>query len=195
MTQYQQALRDFCDRGEAGLAVQNSGEFDAFVQALKRHRVSNLVEIGTRQGGGAVLFALAGLNVCTLDLADCRDAVQRLAGEYGVTDRVRALCISSAEPDAIDAVRAIWPEGPDCVFVDGDHRMKNVARDHELWRAQLRPGAIMAFHDVAHHDPICQVPHFWRQLKPQTPGVACHDICVDSGYGIGWFIPQGGPTC
>lgn len=184
---YELALLLFCDKGEDGPAVQSSKEFGAFVRVLKEHECKAIIEIGTRRGGSAVLFGLAGLRVLTLDLDPNARCVERLAARYGVKDRVMWLHGDSTQTRAVDQALARIPK-PDAVFIDGFHGLSWVRRDHELWNPIVPSGGIVAFHDICFHAEDCGVPEFWAALKRDNPNMELQEIHTVGGYGIGWFV-------
>ncbi len=59
----------------------------------------------------------------------------------------------------------------DFLFIDGDHRLPGVSRDYELYAPLVRPGGMIAFHDIRPNstDPTIQVYQLWDQLKKAEP--------------------------
>jgi predicted O-methyltransferase YrrM len=53
-------------------------------------------------------------------------------------------------------------ESIDLLFVDANHDYPAVLRDYEEWTPYLKPGAILAFHDVVENGS-CQGP--WRVVS------------------------------
>jgi predicted O-methyltransferase YrrM len=74
----------------------------------------------------------------------------------------------------------------DVLFIDGDHSYEGARRDFEDYGRLVRPGGIIAFHDIADHPAGAggDVPRLWRELREgrrwrelvESPG---------QGYGIG----------
>ncbi len=55
----------------------------------------------------------------------------------------------------------------DFLFIDGDHTYEGVKRDFNMYSKLVRPGGIIALHDIAVH-PVesgCTVNLFWDELK------------------------------
>ena len=75
----------------------------------------------------------------------------------------------------------------DFLFIDGDHTEQGVAADYRDYHALVRPGGIIAFHDIAERQslPTNQVQHFWRKLKSQHTTEEFIDDPAQTGYGIG----------
>jgi predicted O-methyltransferase YrrM len=83
----------------------------------------------------------------------------------------------------------------DLLFIDGDHTLSGVARDFRLYRAFVRDGGLIAFHDIV-EDSFTrtgvrtdhwtgEVPIFWRMLKERY---VTHEFIADpsqDGLGIG----------
>ena len=51
-------------------------------------------------------------------------------------------------------VKIEWDSGPDddFLFIDGDHT--GVGRDYEMYRDLVRPGGLIAFHDIVADQPV-----------------------------------------
>jgi predicted O-methyltransferase YrrM len=74
----------------------------------------------------------------------------------------------------------------DLLFVDGDHTEAGVARDFELYRQLVRPGGIIAFHDIVDGRPdlVGGVPRFWQSVKTADAQQLVADP-AQGGFGIG----------
>lgn len=59
-----------------------------------------------------------------------------------------------------------WDGCIDVLFLDGDHTLEGVARDWNMYSPLVRPGGIVAFHDICWHGPHhpCQVDRFWAAV-------------------------------
>ena len=59
----------------------------------------------------------------------------------------------------------------DYLFIDGDHSYEGVKSDFEKYSPLVRPGGIVAFHDVAidRKHPEVGVNKFWTELKAKYP--------------------------
>jgi cephalosporin hydroxylase len=54
----------------------------------------------------------------------------------------------------------------DLLFIDGDHTYDGVKRDFETYSTLVRPGGVIAFHDIAENKmETCQVSRFWHEIK------------------------------
>jgi len=86
----------------------------------------------------------------------------RWAEEYGHT--LTVIPAASHDPATIMQVSEHAPF--DFVFIDADHHYEAVRRDFEFYRPLVRPGGLMAFHDI----DILEGPHFgvkplWDELS------------------------------
>jgi predicted O-methyltransferase YrrM len=75
----------------------------------------------------------------------------------------------------------------DFLFIDGDHTEAGVAQDYNDYREFVRPGGIIAFHDIIENQPFAsnQVYHFWKKVKPGQTVEEFIDDPQQCGFGIG----------
>jgi predicted O-methyltransferase YrrM len=69
----------------------------------------------------------------------------------------------------------------DFLFIDGDHSYEGVRCDFELYAPLVRPGGLIALHDVVRHPPPsrCEVERFWNSVRRKH----AHSEYVDAGGG------------
>jgi hypothetical protein len=78
----------------------------------------------------------------------------------------------------------IIPDGLDFVYIDGDHTYEHVLQDLRLWYAKLKPGGILAGHDIYtfHHPGVtAAVVTFGNEMGlvvDLVNGIA--GVCADS---------------
>jgi cephalosporin hydroxylase len=172
-------------------------DFLLLVQQLKPRAV---VEIGTARGGTLFLFtrvAAPDAILVSVDLSSAEDT--RFAG--GNVARRRPLYESFAldqqqvhfvvgdshEEETVARVReALAGRAADLLFVDGDHTSEGVRRDYELYRALVRPGGMIAFHDIVTGTPefVGGVPEFWESVKTAEARELVENR-GQGGFGIG----------
>jgi predicted O-methyltransferase YrrM len=118
-------------------------------------RGATIAEVGRFKGGSTLLLAAAmpgDAHLWSYDLhvklrgemvGEQLDA--QLAGalaRYDLLDRVHLVVGDSRTAEAP-------PERCHLVFLDGDHSYEGVRADYERWRAHVRPGGHILFHDAA----------------------------------------------
>jgi hypothetical protein len=75
----------------------------------------------------------------------------------------------------------------DFLFVDGEHAPGGVRRAFEEYATLVRPGGLVAIHDVRRRRSgwAGEVAEFWAELRGRHPTVELIDPGVEDGYGIG----------
>lgn len=159
-------------------AIQVPGELVALGEILAALRPGRALEIGTASGG--TLFLLTRLanpkaTIVSIDLPG-----GRFGGGYGKNrtwfynhfarrqQRLHLLRGDSHSDETLDRVKAALDGQPlDYLFIDGDHSYEGVRRDFEMYAPLVRPGGVIAFHDVAEHPPAkaCEVSRLWNEIK------------------------------
>jgi predicted O-methyltransferase YrrM len=157
-----------------------------------------VLEIGTSRGGTQFMLG-AGLPTVGLRIGiDLFVWNARLLAEFSrASTRLELLHGSSRAPETIQRVREILGEEQlDLVFIDGDHAYAGVRADFENYRPLVRPGGLIAFHDIVpdaltrHGRRSAQwtgdVPRLWREVRPQF--AESWEFVADAsqdGFGIG----------
>jgi predicted O-methyltransferase YrrM len=164
-----------------------------------------VLEIGTNNGGTLFLWTqLADPNatIVSIDLpggtygggydAWRKTFYKSFARERQILHLLRA---DSHDPATFEALRRTIGDLPiDFLFIDGDHRYAGVKQDFEVFAPLVRPGGIVAFHDILAHsvEARCEVDRFWEEVKS---GFENAELIEDAGQGwagIGvLFMPQG----
>jgi predicted O-methyltransferase YrrM len=151
-------------------------QFGSIVAAQKPRTV---LEIGTR--GGGTFFVLCRLSspeatVISLDLP---------GGKYGggypkymapilrrmgrPSQAIHLLRANSHNPETrVRVAHILAGRALDLLFIDGDHTYEGVKRDFEMYGSLVRPGGIIAFHDIVPHPPEadCAVDELWQEVRP-----------------------------
>lgn len=150
-----------------------------------------ILEIGTARGGTALIWAhLAEKKLVTCDLLDKRgfaDLVRAFPPPGSQCD-VSVVIGDSHSAEFLERVRKELDGEPvDFLFIDGDHTEAGVTQDYEFYSPLVRPGGLIAFHDIVDDQPLetNQVQHFWKKL---SPGKDIKEFVNDPnqcGFGIG----------
>jgi predicted O-methyltransferase YrrM len=76
-----------------------------------------------------------------------------------------------ANSNSSDTLRKVAEYGPfDFIFIDGGHDYQTARADYINYFPMLRPGGVMAFHDIAYPDGNkdgFDVGRLWRELKTE----------------------------
>jgi predicted O-methyltransferase YrrM len=176
---------------------QIRSEITAFLALAVSRPHAVVGEIGLGQGGTHVLmsWALPGIRkLIGLDLfVRNRPQIRRLARP--VPDHLLAHGDSTA-PGTVRRVRDfLGNDLLDVLLIDGDHTLEGVRRDFELYRSLVRPGGLVAFHDIVpdhfqrYGRPTIAwaggVPQYWAHLKPAWQTEEFVEHADQNGCGIG----------
>ena len=165
-------LDDFRLADDAGIQ-QDREEIKAFISLLlKRERLPSVLEVGLGNYGSThFLWRLLFDRVITIEKSHerVRTFGSNLRAFYRqwVLDDPRSsfLIGSSHDPDTVGKAYQCTPGGVDLLFLDGDHRYTSVLTDWLLYSPLVRPGGLVAFHDVAATiDGYYGVPQFVERL-------------------------------
>lgn len=179
---------------------QDRGEITEAMRVIQAQQPHVIVEIGTRGGGSLFLWSRSGPQLDLLVSIDLPDGIH--GGGYPeprsklynlfVSDHtcdlhlLRADSQSTATRQQLETLLAGRPV--DFLFIDADHRYPGVKRDYELYRDLVRPGGLIAFHDIRPNtfDPTIQVNQLWDEIR--ATGVTTREIVhqpYTGRYGIG----------
>ncbi len=78
------------------------------------------------------------------------------------------LRLDSHQTSTIDELKKILNDEPlDFLFIDGDHSYEGVKADFENYSPLVKPGGLIAFHDIVDNDKDKSfgTQIFWRELK------------------------------
>jgi len=171
------------------IALQRESEILGLLELAREIAPWRLCEIGTAAGGTAFLLAriaTQGATLITIDLALQPGQAEALAILGGRGCRVVALTGDSHDEQMAARVRLLAGGPLDVLFIDGDHRYEGVVSDYELFRGLVRPGGIVAFHDIVPDSrsrggpetgtDAGDVPRFWEELRSRFPAAASEII-------------------
>lgn len=186
---------------------QNPVEIEGLFEAVCTLRPRFVLEIGTARGGTLYLWTQAAApdaTLVSLDLPggefgggylDCRSPLYQSFAAPG--QRLHLERADSHEPSSLARVQAIFDKQPiDFAFIDGDHSYEGVRDDYNRYGTLVRPGGLIAFHDILFRDqqPDIRVDRLWAQLKERY---SCTELIGPEGsgkqIGIGYLrVPEGG---
>jgi predicted O-methyltransferase YrrM len=175
-----EAVVDFSFTVAGGLIApgQVRSEIVSLAGMVRERQPRTVVEIGTATGGTLFLWCAMAHPEATVVSIDLPGGIHGGGYPYWKTwvyrrfatgrQRVHLLRGDSHDPRMRDRLKAMLPDGGiDFLFIDGDHTYEGVKSDYEMYAPLVRPGGLIAFHDIAHHPPElnCHVEELWRQLK------------------------------
>ena len=182
------------DLGSKGLlkvtARQIRSEILGLARAVEQIKPRTILEIGTARGGTLLIWAhLASARVITCDLeqSPLRRRLYRRFPRPGGPEIV-PLAGDSHAPQFRMRVEAVLQGDPvDFLFIDGDHTLDGVRADYESYRNLVRPGGLIAFHDIVPKQPFAEtrVHDFWIELRRRTITEELVQNWDQVGFGIG----------
>jgi len=171
--------------------LQKRTEIVSLARAVAALKPRRILEIGTARGGTLLIWSsIASQRVISCDLVH-RHAQRSLLEALpppGSGCRVTLLTGDSHSSAFKEQVaRELNGEQVDFLFIDGDHTETGVERDYNDYREFVRPGGIIAFHDIVENQPLPgnQVYHFWKRVKSGQVVEEFVDDRNQCGFGIG----------
>ncbi len=166
-------------------------EITQLAQAVQAIQPRIVLEIGTARGGTSLIWSyLASERVITCDLNDMSRQSPIFSRFPPPGSNCRVTLLSGNSHDAAFKARVaaeLNGEKADFLFIDGDHTEQGVEADYNDYKEFVRPGGLIAFHDIVENQPLTtnQVYHLWKRIKP---GADTREFVADSkqcGFGIG----------
>lgn len=170
-----QELVDARSSVEPVRAIQRREELLELLEQVRRLEPRRVCEIGTAAGGTLYFLtrvAAPSALLVSIDIATpphTRFARGKLAR---ADQRIVSLEGDSQSLEMVERLRRELDGEPiDFLFIDGDHSYDGVKRDFELYSPLVRPGGLIALHDINPDagdpsGPISgEVPRFWAELR------------------------------
>jgi predicted O-methyltransferase YrrM len=177
--------------------IQRRAEVEAFLALVAEARPQVVVEIGTALGGTLYMLAhVADDSACVISI-DMRGGA--FGGGYPAIrkplyhafahglQRIELIRADSHDPGTLDRVRRLLAGRPvDVLFIDGDHSYDGVRRDFDLYGRLVRPGGIVAFHDIVQGGEGVGVPQYWEELESryETQRLLSEESQRNRGIGV-----------
>ncbi len=171
--------------------IQQREEILALARAVDAIKPKTILEIGTALGGTLLIWSrIASDLVISCDIED-RSIQKSFYTSFPPPEsscKVSLLTGDSHTREFRALVEKQLNGRPvDFLFIDGDHTEKGVTADYLAYRDLVRPGGIIAFHDIVEKQPTPQnqVYHLWKKIRETAvveEFVGNPDQC---GYGIG----------
>jgi len=122
-----------------------------------------VVEIGSDAGGTLWAWQQLGCRVIGVDQPGAGFGSGIVIDDHGC----EIVYGDSHDPLTRQALLGVLKGRPvDVLFVDGDHSFAGVKADWEMYGPLVRPGGLVAFHDICDHPRVraCKVKAFWDSL-------------------------------
>ena len=177
--------------------MQIREEIAELVKLVERLRPRTVLEIGTARGGTLFLWTRAAVGDATIISIDLpgglygggypflRSILYKNLGKD--EQQIILLRRDSHDRKTLGIVRDLLGNRLlDFLFIDGDHTYEGVKMDYEMYSPLVRPGGIIAFHDIVEHPRHLNVgvPRFWQELKKNLPKDKYLEIVKD--WNQGW---------
>jgi predicted O-methyltransferase YrrM len=176
------AIVDFSLANPVIRPIQVRSELQQFAEIAAKLKPKIVMEIGTNYGGTLCILSRLAAHDATIISVDLPD------GEFGggykwfhipifkffryAQQKLHLLRGDSHSSEMSAGVRDIIGHNRkiDLLFIDGDHSYEGVKKDFDNYADLVRPGGIVAFHDIAEHTiKTCQVSRFWDEVKHRYP--------------------------
>jgi predicted O-methyltransferase YrrM len=182
--------------------TQRRSEIRALANLVRELHPERILEIGTSRGGTFYLWTqLAGdeTTLISVDLPqswaldDPEEALKRNLFQSFQRGRQTLHFVrrDSHLAETRREVLSILAGIPlDFLFIDGDHSYEGVRRDFLDYGPMVRPGGVVALHDILPHSEGLggEVPRFWAEIREDYQGIELVEDRQLDGFGIGVII-------
>lgn len=164
--------------------TQEKTEFSNLARIVRDLKPTKIIEIGTFFGGSLYCWTQIApeAQIAAIDDLDSMRHVQFPV--HGFMERVNASDLANLwcgwsngvtpffgkSVDVFDDVKAQFDQC-DFIFIDGDHSYEGAKRDFELYKPLVRPGGLIALHDIINYSgvPENNVEPLWEEIKATHP--------------------------
>lgn len=179
------AVLDFLWSADADLIrpEQVRGELESLLKLVFGGQPPRtIMEIGTHNGGTLCAFAALAADDATIISLDLPGGA--FGGGYmpwkiplyksfaKPGQAMHLLRDDSHSPLTLERVRSILNgQKLDFLLIDGDHTFEGVKQDHVMYGPLVKPGGVIAFHDIARDLPQIgtAVGRYWQTVKASQP--------------------------
>lgn len=182
-----------------GAANQKWSELSRLIRLVQPLRPKWVLEIGVCSGGTLALWsrlAHPSAHLIGIDPGINSEAERRIRAAMTASQTLDLIRCDSHSDSAVQEVASILLGNPlDFLFIDGDHSYTGVRQDWQAYSRFVRPGGLIAFHDIVpdhalrfgihtEHD-AGGVHEFWREIKSSFSYREFVEDPSQNGYGIG----------
>jgi len=162
MLQVSSVDRLIADQAITNGAQQKPAELAEFLGLLRSCDPQVIVEIGSYSGG--TLYAWTRIAPVVIGIDNTLNVLrQEFSAQMIIGDSHSTKTVAVLEQRL--AGRPI-----DCLFIDGDHSYDGVRQDYEMYQTLVRPGGLIAFHDIVTHQYAlgCEVVKLWCEVRDES---------------------------
>lgn len=173
---------NFYEIAQMSGASQDAFELSKLLEIVDRIKPEKILEIGVHRGGSIKAWRTAWPEAFVVGVDIDFDEL-----EYKDFEKVLGDSHDPATKEKFSTVGQF-----DFIFIDGDHTLTGVHKDFEMYGSLIRPGGIIAFHDIM-RDPT-RVPYhagvhcreFFDEIKKKHANIEIwNGTAGDDGPGIG----------
>jgi len=158
--------------------VQIKWEISKLLKLLTDFNPKVVCEIGTAQGGTLYLFSKCATSdaiIISIDLPGgpfgggyCEWKIPFYKSFAVAKQKMYLIRGDSHYSSTLEELKEVLGDKKiDFLFIDGDHTFDGVKLDFENYSRFVKPGGIIALHDIMPNprEPQCQVYKFWRKIR------------------------------
>lgn len=178
--------------------IQIPSEIRSLLHVVRELKPVRLMEIGTANGGTLFLLAKAAApnaHIISVDMPGGwfgggypRFKARLFKAFTHASQRLDLIRADSHVSSTVDSVRQLLSGQPlDFLLIDGDHTYEGVKQDFETYSPLVRPGGLVAFHDIMSNpfESSSQVHVFWNEVKQNHRADEFVADRSQAGLGIG----------
>lgn len=182
------------------LPSQMRTEIKFLYDLIRKTNSMTICEIGTFFGGTLIMFcnaASSDAKILSVDIKSTFNRRQALGRFRRAGQKLKIIVGDSHSVGIENRIKAEFNDtGLDFLFIDGDHSLFGVINDFVRYSPLVKPGGIVAFHDInpdsfiktgiKTHSYVGGVPYFWEMIKKS--GYKTEEFIEDpnqDGFGIG----------
>lgn len=194
-------LVDFSFFAAGGLLqmAQVPAEIMKLTELVEQQHPKTVVEIGTAHGGTLFLWCRLADPKATIVSIDLPGGIHGGGYPYWKKNIYRRfarptqkLHLLRGDSHSLAMLAELKKHLPgdgkiDFLFIDGDHTYQGVKSDFEMYSSLVRPGGVIAFHDICKHPEglNCHVDRYWQELKGKHRTREFIEDPNQGGFGIG----------
>jgi len=188
------ATQEYLGRGHYASihAIQKISELASLARLVQKERPKVIVEIGTAKGGTLYVWTRTNPQahlVVSIDLPGGlfgggydkhRLKLYREFAHDRPSTRMEFLRFDSHASSSLAQLKTILAgQLIDFLYIDGDHAYEGVKLDFQMYSLLVRPGGLVAFHDIVTTGNGHDVSRFWNEVKEKY----AHEEFIQNRHG------------